>query len=104
MSRRELTKAAIVALAWIAYGLFPLVSGLFHVPRTPYWEESLLFALAAFGYCTIGCWLYAITGRRGVDECGQRHDTTLERMRIATFFSVFAFIFALLMALDIPLH
>ena len=94
-----MARILILAICWIGYGSFPIVSELFSHSRVglaPTWDVKLLHALAILGYGTIGSWLYAFTGRKGVDHRGFPLPGVFERLCMATGVSVLFFVFFLL--------
>lgn len=93
----ETSRTVLLVACWGTYASFPIVFNVFDARHVDdlYWESVLRHALAILGYGTIGCWLYAFTGRKGLDHRGFPHPGRFERLCLATLVSVMLFVLAL---------
>lgn len=76
-------RISALILLWTLFGAAPVVTDLFgfhHLGALPSWDEQARFALAMLGYCTVGGYLFAVTGQRGIDNEGNPYPTALERL------------------------
>ena len=93
-----------LCLAWTLFAVFPLVSGMFYhsnLPILPDWIDIFRFSLTVLGYGTLGCWLYAMSGQRGVDErTGMKRPTTMERLFGASIINLICTILFTLIAMN----
>lgn len=86
-------RAIGISALWIAYLTFPVFAtppGIFarnQLPFAPRWDELLMHILAFWGYCTIGCWLYALTNQQ-TDFPNRIADAMLFSLAIVGLFSL----------------